>query len=572
MPNTEGPVQLVHQQAHINLLSIAEIELWGGTVPANNALCFTCNNPIVITTLGLTQRNGNIDAEQRWVCNECLISCIECGHLGSMEDLDEDVTQTHLRPFFRRWYDSASWGHDLTGYTGYVCSLCYNAVYRTCLSCARVFYHNDVTDVRQQHQDAAVYMCNQCQRDPEEPVVPIEAISDAETIRRYIEDDARAVRPCAECGFDNPHNFYTGDATVPYLCCDHIAHCGGCNNWGRVATGEVNPPYWMQTDDSAYCQACADDFNSCASCGTYERTDNLVYAEESDDYYCAHHLPDRHTYDDERNRGNNNDGVVIRDYHESRHILHKIGSPWTRSHNRYIGVELEVEQIRNDRTASARKILDSVQTYDTEITADKTRGRLLCAEQDGSLTHGFELVTAPLGLDDQRSLWAHVLTSDNIKGLRSHNTTTCGLHVHISRNKLTQLQIAKIVAFVNSATNYAFIKRLARRYGTHYCIAKNIPLCNGAKNLADDRYEMVNLCNTNTIEFRIFRGTLKLESLLACIEFANALVAYADCSSGAGMDITAARFRQFITQPGMKADTAFLRSYLASVVPPTDTE
>ena len=377
---------------------------------------------------------------------------------------------------------------------------------------------------------------------------------------------------CSVCG-SHGTLFYTESRNEQgqnnYLCADHHIVCDDCGTWAAMPTGN-RPRDWRLTAHGDVCDSCADNYGTCNDCNDMLPLDDL--SEYCGDYYCLEHVPNDHIEDDDND---DRSETVINEYHSSRHVVQRVPSPWTRSHNRYIGVELEVEQIHGSRNDSARAILNSVANSDViaRITADKHRNfRLLCAEHDGSLDNGYELVTAPLGLDDHHRLWTHILTSSNIKGLRSHNTTTCGLHVHISRNKLTQLQIAKVVAFVNSSSNYAFMKRLARRYGTHYCRAKSIPLCNGAKNLDQDRYEMVNLCNPSTIEFRIFRGTLKLESLLACVEFANALVAYADCSSGAGMDITAARFRRFITEPGMQADTVHLRSYLASVVPATDTE
>lgn len=353
-----------------------------------------------------------------------------------------------------------------------------------------------------------------------------------------------------------------------YFCHDHRIVCDDCGTWEEMPT-DNRPRGWLSVVYHNICPHCADNYGGCYNCGNTLHNDDLfVYDGEN---YCFEHCPNAE--DDDNN--DNSSETVIGQYHSSRDLVQRVPSPWTRSHNRYIGVELEVEQIHGSRNETARAILDSVANVVTEITTDKHRSfHLLCAEQDGSLNNGFELVTAPLGLDDQRNLWTHILnpTPSMIKGLRSHNTTTCGLHVHISRNKLTQLQIAKVVAFVNSSSNYAFMKRLARRYGTYYCKAKNIPLSHSAKNLDQDRYEMVNLCNSSTIEFRIFRGTLKLESLLACVEFANALVAYADSGSGTGMDITAARFRRFIAEPAMRADTVYLRSYLASVVPVTDAE
>jgi len=48
--------------------------------------------------------------------------------------------------------------------------------------------------------------------------------------------------------------------------------------------------------------------------------------------------------------------------------------------------------------------------------------------------------------------------------------------------------------------------------------------CNGEYR---DRYVALNLCNRSTIEYRIFRGTLRPETILASIEFAHALTAYA---------------------------------------------
>jgi len=379
------------------------------------------------------------------------------------------------------------------------------------------------------------------------------------------------VPSCVVCGYGE--DLFCTDTLndtghYDYLCVDHRAVCYDCDDWQQSRTG-ARPRDWILVLDGLICEDCAENYASCDACGDMLRSEELT--NYSGDLYCSEHIPSNDEEDDDSEDRNN---TVIGEYHSSRHLVQRVPSPWTRSHNRYIGVELEVEQIHGNRIETARGILADVNNAVTQITADKHTAffRLLCAEHDGSLNNGFELVTAPLGLDDQRDLWTRIHTSSNIKGLRSHNTTTCGLHVHISRNKLTQLQIAKVVAFVNSSSNYAFMKRLARRYGTHYCKAKSIPLCNGAKNLEQDRYEMVNLCNSSTIEFRIFRGTLKLESLLACVEFANAIVAYADCSSGTGMDITAARFRRFIAEPAMRADTVYLRSYLASVVPATDTE
>lgn len=373
------------------------------------------------------------------------------------------------------------------------------------------------------------------------------------------EAEPELIVPCSVCGQET-HNVDTLQGRRP--CHECVHYCGSCN---ASYVGDM-PDSWYETgpEGTPRCHSCSEDWLRCYGCDHSIDRDNTYY--DFDIPYCASCLP---TNDDEEESPPDS---VIGGYHSSQGIFPCYTSPWTRSHSRYIGVELEVEQVNGNRETSATRIIDAVIRLKLIDQHTRPANLLVRTEHDGSLNSGFEIITAPLGLDDQRNLWATILTPTNVAGLRSHNTTTCGLHVHITRKGLSKLQIAKIVAFVNSATNYAFMKRLSRRYGTHYCKAKNKPLCTGASNLDHDRYEMVNLCNSKTIEFRIFRGTLKLESLLACIEFATALVSYCAPASGYAMDINSVTFRKFINTPRMKADTKHLRGYLANVIPAAETE
>lgn len=379
-----------------------------------------------------------------------------------------------------------------------------------------------------------------------------------ETLNTIPEIALGVIEPCGECGQET-EDVYTLEGRRPCEAC--VYQCSYCSEF---SVG-YQPSSWRETGPDAVptCETCSHDWNTCCSCDDSIHANYTFY--HNDYAYCGDCLPQDD--DDDESLPDS----VIRKYHGSQGIFIAYTSPWTRAHGRHIGVELEVEQVNGDCETSASRILNAVSDQ-VQLIDRYPHPLLVSAEHDGSLNNGFEIITAPLGLDDQRTLWTTILTPANIAGLRSHNTTTCGLHVHITRRGLSKLQIAKIVAFVNSATNYAFMKRLSRRYGTHYCKAKNKPLCTGASNLDFDRYEMVNLCNSKTIEFRIFRGTLKLESLLACIEFAAALVSYCAPASGHAMDISAITFRRFINTPRMKADTKHLRGYLASVIPATETE
>jgi hypothetical protein len=49
---------------------------------------------------------------------------------------------------------------------------------------------------------------------------------------------------------------------------------------------------------------------------------------------------------------------------------------------------------------------------------------------------------------------------------------------------------------------------------------------NKSKKTADSRYKAVNLCNSNTVEFRFFKGTLKRDTIIASIQWVDTIIQY----------------------------------------------
>jgi len=256
----------------------------------------------------------------------------------------------------------------------------------------------------------------------------------------------------------------------------------------------------------------------------------------------------------------------IQSYHSSRHVVRPLPSPFTRSYGgRFLGVELEVERrsgTEESRGVIAKRIADWVNNQAADITTERHTDTLLHFETDGSLSDGFEMVTAPLGLDDHARLWKVALSPTMTRGLRSHDTTTCGLHVHVSREGLSDLQVSKVVCFVNDPDNRELIEGVARRYGTRYCGVERKRLGTAHEN-DGNRYQAVNLCNSKTIEFRIFRGSLKYSAILAAIEFTNAVVDFCNPTGAAGFNLKTPAFLDFINSTVMRKRTRYLRLYLA---------
>ena len=73
-------------------------------------------------------------------------------------------------------------------------------------------------------------------------------------------------------------------------------------------------------------------------------------------------------------------------------------------------------------------------------------------------------------------------------------------------------------------------------------------------------FEAVNFQPERTIEFRLFRGTLRYETIMACLEFTYA--AWFFTRDTGQQDLTADHFLKYISQPNNRKDTVNLRSYL----------
>lgn len=250
----------------------------------------------------------------------------------------------------------------------------------------------------------------------------------------------------------------------------------------------------------------------------------------------------------------------LRRYHnaknnESYRLIH---SDWSARNQRFFGIELEVECRKGYPGEHADKLNDALN--------DGKLGERCFFEEDGSLSHGFEIITQPMGLDSHYQFWEWLTDKNLTRDLRSHDTSTCGLHIHINRDNIKDLQINKMCVFIHSPDNRNLIKAIARRYGVGYASMhdKKLGTAHHASR-SDQRYEAVNLTNRRTIEMRIFKGTLKHESMLAAIEFTNALIKFTAPASPAGFMLNSYRFMDYINSNEMKADTRNLRKYLTDV-------
>lgn len=296
--------------------------------------------------------------------------------------------------------------------------------------------------------------------------------------------------------------------------------------------------------------------------------------------------------------------VRIGNYHDSkgsqRLLLAPGGKQPRREDTTMLGFELEVECSdscgENQRDMLASQVLTALRNNYAQLTKDKTTNAFF-AERDGSLSNGFEIVSSYGPIETMREVvlrtFSPRLQLDRLpwKGLlRSHDTTTCGLHVHIDAPK-SLLHTARIVAFFNSPQTKRLVRAVARRYGVSYARVNagrapsdalrdskrehgygRVPLSELSSNyvermismsrraLVGDRYVMVNTRNPNTLEIRAFKGSLNPITIAACLELSYSVWHYA----AHNLPIEQDAFLRWINEPAQRKTTAALRAYLAA--------
>ena len=260
------------------------------------------------------------------------------------------------------------------------------------------------------------------------------------------------------------------------------------------------------------CLHCYDyNYSSCSECGALISNEDAVYEEDSDEPYCEA------CYEKRKNN-------PIKSYnYKPEPIFYGSG-------NLFMGVELESDK-GGEYDKHAKSILE---------VANRMNEHIYC-KHDGSIEEGFEMVSHPMTYEYHLNSmnWKEIFDSAVEMGYRSHQTDTCGLHIHVNRSafgkdyEAQEEVICRIVYFVENHWNELLkfsrrtvenINRWASRYGIS-TTAKDT--YKNAKDRHCGRYVAVNLENYSTIEFRIFRGTLNYKTFIATLQLIDEICYHA---------------------------------------------
>ncbi len=338
-----------------------------------------------------------------------------------------------------------------------------------------------------------------------------------------IDEDDDGIWECPECGWE-----YSVDSTAlpvsrPQLgdgCIECRFECERCN---EILSMFYHADAASSLSGESLCENCAADlFETCNGCGELVLSEDTNYCSVCSCYYCNSCF----SYDADSctNCADEQGELQSPGYLPPLNFLSAEGEkrPLTISHRRrprlhslFFGVELEID------------CGDSVGATDALKGIDDDESRFWLTS-DGSLSsNGIEITSHPATMLYHRTKfpWRSICNAARVNSYKSHNTETCGLHVHISREPMAESERIKLALFVYSHKNE--MVTFARRDDSGYSAFKG-PRTAVADVCADGssrsgKYEAVNFAPRNTIEFRLFRGTLRCETILATIEFCEAL-------------------------------------------------
>jgi hypothetical protein len=272
-----------------------------------------------------------------------------------------------------------------------------------------------------------------------------------------------------------------------------------CCNCGNIETQDES--YWI--NENWYCCDCCCE---CCNCGNDYPTDEMV--EDEGDYVCEDCWEERQEEKREK---------IIKTYSfKPKPIFHSC----KKDSKLFMGIELEVEMDEDIDGLDAECTAGDFSTYLEKLKLDKQ----FYIKDDGSLNNGFEIVTHPFTLKYAKKLkFSQLLKWLKDEGCLSYGTGNCGLHIHTSRNYYTKEELIRLRSFFAICVNE--LKKFSFRKGDYsFCEFEEYNFNRFLREEQDGRYHALNL-NTEqpTIEFRLFRGTLKYERFMACLEFCQSI-------------------------------------------------
>jgi len=379
---------------------------------------------------------------------------------------------------------------------------------------------------------------------------------------------------CVQCSCNINNDNWEVDLSHNFICTtchdEKYDDCNRCNNYFNI--NEDASTIGITVDEmNGYCIGCFKiHYKKCKSCDIYHKTDDTIYRHQNEERFClrcydnmfyqcydcgeSDYLTTDHEefngckycircyQDNFRNCDVCSTTVRRGDGHSNRMHDHLCRECWEAGvlihsysyrpkaqffkrfdkENLFFGIELEVE--RNNSSVDIDAMVKKLKTVPN-----------FYFKQDGSLNHGFEIVSHPMSYEyikTNQEIFKNLLSELSLKEYKSYESTTCGMHIHLSKNAFKTWHLYRFMKFFKdnkdlilniSQRNEPFFKRWSS-IGEEEFNEKNLRFkMKQKRSQSGARYQAVNLENDKTVEVRIFRGTLKFPTFMKNIEFTHSI-------------------------------------------------
>lgn len=337
---------------------------------------------------------------------------------------------------------------------------------------------------------------------------------------------------------DNHRNYYCEECGTKRLFkCDI---CGGFElNGNKRITEDTH---------KEICEDCAYSHTTiCRECGGLYENRNSMYYDDERYYYC-----EKHKY-----------YSFIHAYGYKPNAKFYFGKDEEHNNSALLtGFELEVQQGNSDISCGEMSCKLNEEINKKYFGNEK----FIYFKRDGSVSNGFEIVSQPFTekfFRENIKIFNEMLDILGKNNYISHDSDCCGLHFHINRKFLqpsdNQENIDKLILFTeyykekiqifSRRQNYYYCKFLSDRFcelSSNERKAKNIAFLKKYKDRVD-RYSVVNTKNRNTVEIRVFRGTLIPQTFFATAEFV-----YNICNACVNLPITKISWNKIVNNEKSK--------------------
>ena len=355
-------------------------------------------------------------------------------------------------------------------------------------------------------------------------------------------------KQCKQCGknflFDKTKHIFESRGYSYVMCDDCLTMIPECSVCGKKELREL----MSFVEGKHYCRTCfkPEQFVRCVKCGLYFLESSKNISKIRDHHVCSIcNFSDRIQMMGGSVRGG------IHDYNykpEPEFFGHNDSDPL------FFGVEVELVTPQKRIT----KLDDHIARW-IQFEINEKEPFVYC-KFDRSIGNegqdGFEVVTHPFNWtwlkSEEGSNKIKQIMELNSFNCSSFTTNTCGMHVHMSKDAFTYTQLYKFLklVFENKDFNILMSERTDMGKVDEFAsFVPDYPLNDLAKaksngNDREQRHKAVNLACPNTVEMRIFKGTLEFNRFMKNIEYCKALYDYS--GSCTMRNATIPKFKEFV--------------------------